>query len=300
MRVWAGFLALLISAPFCCPTFADNVNKYWLLYEQGNTAADQKEFGKALQLYKAAIEGAGIFPEAEEAIGDVYVEESELALAQKQYQKAYDLRKSFYIPDQQYDILYKLANLFEVQRKYKQMEDELTQIVNDDKHFRDTPNQRLLTQVVKNYKDNGIDRVFVLYNFDDTFAAAAHSKLGLFYYQTGRYWEQSVPHLLYAVVYRVSQVQRVLKERDVDYEYSNLSALLAAIDLDPDLKAYAISTGLFADFYYLAGSTYKTLPLRAQDIWKSLSMVQAAGKFKDLSAGQLKKPFLEPVPSINH
>ena len=298
MRAKAGYLVLLISALCSTPILAESPNKDWLLYEQANTAADQKEYGKALQLYKAAIESAGIFPEAEAAIGDVYKAETELSLAEKQYQKAYDLRKSLYIPDQQYDILYKLADLFNLQQQYKPMEDELTLIVSDDKRFQETPNQLLRTQVIKNYKDNGIDRVLVLYNFNDSFAAAAHSRLGFFYYQTGMYWEQSVPHLLYAVIYRVSQIERARRERDADYEFSSLSELLTAVDSDPELKAYALSTGLFADFYYLAGSTYQTFPFRAQDIWKSLSMVQAAGKFKDLSARQLKKPFLEPLLRI--
>ena len=54
-------------------------------------------------------------------------------------EKAYDLRKSFYIPDDQYAILYKLANLFEMQQLYKQMEDTLGTIVADDKRFQETP-----------------------------------------------------------------------------------------------------------------------------------------------------------------
>ena len=43
----------------------------------------REEYGEALQQYKNAIASAGIFPEAEMAIGDVYREEGELDLAQK-------------------------------------------------------------------------------------------------------------------------------------------------------------------------------------------------------------------------
>jgi tetratricopeptide (TPR) repeat protein len=298
MKARAWFLFILVSIVFAPPGFADNSNKYWLLYEQGKTAADQREYGRALQLYKAAIEGAGIFPEAEAAIGDVFMAEGEASLAQRQYEKAYDLRKSFYIPENQYDILYKLANLFEMQQQYKQMEDTLNRIVGDDKRFQETLNQRLRTQLEKNYLEKGIDRVLVLYNFDDTFATAAHAKLGWFYYRTGRYM-QSVSQLLYAVIYRVSQVERSLKEHDVDYAYSTLGEFLAAVESDAELSAYASSSGLFSDLYYLAGSTFKYgYPKHATSLWKALSASGAAGQFKGLSAQQLKRPFTEPLLSV--
>jgi tetratricopeptide (TPR) repeat protein len=295
-RGWV--LALLLSLLCTMPTLADSSNKFWLLYEQGNTAASRKEFGKALQLYKSAIEGAGIFPEAEAAIGDVYMEEGESSLAQRQYEKAYDLRKSLYIPDQQYDILYKLANLFEMQRLYKQMEDTLNLIVANDRRFQETPNQRLRTQIEKNYFDKGLDRVLVLYNFEDSFAAAAHAKLGWFYYRTGRF-PQAVSQLLYSVVYRLSQVERSRKEHDAEYEFSTLGELLAAVDASEELKAYAGSTGLFKDLYYLAGSTFADgFPRHSSNLWKLLAAVPSAGQFRDLSARQLKKPFVEPLLSV--
>ncbi len=298
MRSGSCFLVLLLSLSCAVPVLADNTNKYWLLYEQGNTAAAQKEYGVALEMYKSAIEGAGIFPEAEAAIGDVYLAEGEASLAQRQYEKAYNLRKSFYIPDQQYDILYKLANLFEIQQLYKDMEDSLSSIVLDDKRFQETPNQRLRTQLEKNYFDKGIDRVLVLYSFDDSFAAAAHSKLGWFYYRTGRF-AQSVPQLLYSVIYRASEIERVRKERDVDFEFSTLSELLTAVNSDDELKAYATSTGLFKDLYYLAGSTFADgYPQHAAGLWKLLSSLPAAGQFRDLAARQLKKPFVEPLLTI--
>ncbi len=298
MRSGSSFLVFLVALSCAVPAVADNTNKYWLLYEQGNTAAAQKEYGRALQLYKTAIEGAGNFPEAEAAIGDVYLAEGEAILAQRQYEKAYKLKESFIIPDQQYDILYKLANLFEMQQLYKQMEDSLSSIVMGDKRFQETPNQRLRTQLEKNYFEKGIDRVLVLYNFDDSFAAAAHSRLGWFYYRTGRF-SQSVSHLLYSVIYRVSRIERARAERDVDYEYSTLQELVAAVGSAEELKGYATSTGLFKDLYYLAGSTFAYgYPQHATSLWKLLAMTPAAGTFKDLAVRQLKKPFVEPLLTI--
>ena len=298
MRPTTWILLLFAAAVSAPHAFSDSTDKYWLLYEQGKTAADQKEYGQALQLYMEAIQGAGIFPEAEVAIGDVYMAEGEAALAQKQYEKAYNIRKSFYIPDDQYEILYKLANLFEIQQQYKQMEDTLGRIVADDKRFQETANQKLRTQIEKNYFDKGLDRVLVLYNFEDSFSAAAHSKLGWFYYRTGRF-AQSVSQLIYSVVYRVSQVERFRKEHDSDYQYSSLAELLSAVDASGELREYAGTAGLFQDLYYLAGSTFAAgFPSHAAVIWKLLASADAAGQYRALASRQLKKPFVEPLLSI--
>jgi tetratricopeptide (TPR) repeat protein len=278
---------------------AESPNVVWLLYEQGNAAVSQHEYGKALQLYKSAIEGAGNFPEAEAALGDVYLAEGETTLAQKQYQKAYDLKKAFYIPDMQYAIMYKLANVLELQQQYKQMEDWLLKIVADDKRFQETATQRLRTQLERNFFDKGLDRVLFLYSFEDSFAAEAHSRLGVFYYRTGRY-SQSVSQLLYASVYRLSRLEKARKERDAEFEFSNLTELLTSVDSSEDLRAYAIGTGIYRDLYYLAGSTFALgFPRHSANLWKAIAGASAAGRFKDLAIRQLKKPFMEPLLTIS-
>jgi tetratricopeptide (TPR) repeat protein len=298
MRARPALLVLLavLSAPTLAS--ADQSNRFWLMYEQGNAAAGQAEYGKALQLYKAAIEGAGIFPEAEAAVGDIYLEEGEPALAQKQYEKAYSLRKSFYIPEMQYQILYKLGNLFEIQQQYKQMEDTLGRIVSEDRHFQETASQRVRTQVEKVFAEKGLERVLVLYTFDDTFSAAAHSKLGWFYYRTGRFGP-AVSQLLFSVIYRASEIKKAMLERDVDYEFSTLTDMLAAVDKTADMSSYASSSGFYKDLYYLAGAIFANgLPRHALTIWKALSIVPSAGQYRDLSLRQLRKPFVEPLLSV--
>jgi len=294
-RSWLVLVALLCGA---AAAFALDANQSWLLFEQGNAAASRKEYGQALRLYKAAIEGAGQFPEAEAAIGDIYLEEGEAELAQRQYQKAYSLKQAFYVPQMQYQVLYKLANLFEIQQQYKQMEDTLTLIVADDSHFQDSANQRVRTQVEKVFLEKGLDRVLLLYTFDDTFSAAAHSKLGWFYYRTGRFGP-AISQLLYSVIYRASQVKHVLLERDVDYQFTTVADLLAGIDSDADLRDYAASSGFYGDLYYLAGSTFANgYPRHATSLWKVLSGVASAGQYRDLSSRQLKKPFIEPLLTV--
>ncbi|MCX7030263.1 MAG: hypothetical protein NTU62_09100 [Spirochaetes bacterium] len=263
----------------------------WLLYEQGKTWAAQGEFGKALQYYKEAILAAGVMPEADEAIGDVYREEGEFQLAERQYTRAYNLRNALVIPDEKYDILNKWAGLYEDQELYSLMESKLLMIVAEDRWSR---GEQLPIQVERNYVDKGLDHVLALYRFDSRFATSAHSCLGWFYYRTGRY-PQAVRHLLYAVILQVSEVADFLKQKDPDVAVTSLESFFDSALLDPDVRAWFAESSLASDLYYLSAAAWELgHPLRAQAVWKTLSSLKQAGKYADLSKRQLVKPFREP------
>jgi tetratricopeptide (TPR) repeat protein len=291
-RVLATFLFLLLA----CSTFSqDKQSQNWLLFEQGNASMTAREFGKALQYYKDAITAAGIFPEAEMAIGDVYFEEGEFDLASSQYQKAYNERKGFYISDSQYDVLYKLARLHESQELYKLMEDDLSAIVADDRHFVETATSHLRTQIDKNYLDKGLDHVLLLYRFEPSFSVRAHSKLGWFYYRTGRF-PQSISQLLYSAIYNVSEINASLRERDITYEFRSLQDVLGEVEKSSELQRFADEVDLYKDLYYLAGSTFAAgYPQHALELWGLISRVPSSGTYQDLSRRQIKSPRTEPL-----
>jgi len=284
---------------FACSIYAqDKQSRNWLLYERGNAASSSKEFGKALQYYKEAVSAAGIFPEAEMAIGDIYFEEGEFSLATSQYQKAYNQRKGFYISDSQYDVLYRLARLHESQELFKLMEDDLSAIVADDKHFVETATSHLQTQIEKNYLDKGLDHVLLLYRFEPSFAERAHSKLGWFYYRTGRF-SQSMSQLLYSVIYGVSEINASLRESDINYEFTSLRDVLAAVEKSADLQSFVRDIELYKDLYYLAGSTFAAgYPQHAVDLWRLISSFQGSGIYQDLSRRQVKSPSIEPLLGV--
>jgi hypothetical protein len=298
-RTRLGIIALLIlMAGFS--VFAENSpNETWLLYEQGNAAIDRHEFGEALKLFQEAVAKAGIFPEAEVGIGDVYVEEGELDLAIGQYKKAYDLRKSFYISGRQYEVLFRLADIYEKKELYKLMEDTLQLVIQDDVRFGETPTYRMRSQIAKNYAEKGIDRVLFLYGFEDTIHAQAHSRLGLFYYRTGRY-SPAIDHLLYSVIYRATRMKLFLFAKDAEYDFTTLADLISRIDAAPELRQYARDAGFFRDLYYLAGATFASgFPFNAKAVWNLIAGSKAAESYAELSRRQAKKPWLEPLLEVD-
>jgi len=294
MRLSVNVLVLLAMIAVSAPGWAQETTPAWLLYEEGNSLFEAREFGKALQRYKDAVAMAGILPEAEAAIGDVYREEGELELARKQYEKAYSHRNSLVVPLSRYDILYRIAEINRDRELYKLMEDTLHQIIADDANWGKGTATRLRDQVEANYYARGMDQVMRLYRFDASFASPAHSQLGWFYYRTGRF-PQAVLHCLYAAVYTASEVTRFYRERDVEWEFDSFEKLVVSIDDERELSDFAAEAGLFRNLYYLAGATYAAMyPKQASSLWKLISASASAGEYAELSKRQLRKPWIEP------
>jgi tetratricopeptide (TPR) repeat protein len=295
MRRSTGILCIVIAAAlWCVAPMSAQPSAAWLKLEEGKALFEQREFGRALQRFQEAVAAAGTMPEAEMGIGDVYREEGELGLAQAQYEKAYNNRNSLAVPAARYDILYRLAGIYEDQEFYKLMEDTLLGIVADDANWAGAKSSRLRTQLETNYYSKGMNQVLKLYRFDPSFAQDAHAKLGWFYYRTGRF-SSAVLHCLYAAVYGASEIARYLREHDVEWDFSTFEDLLGAAEEQKDLHQYVADSGLYRNLYYLAGSTYASMyPRLAQTLWRAASRSKLAGEFADLSGRQLKKPWIEP------
>jgi len=293
------FLVLIVGLMFSAhPGFGQNLKgnlEDWILYEKGNAMFEHREFGQALQLYKEAISSAGIFPEAEIGIGDVFLEEGEFELARDQYEKAYTLRNAFRVAESRYELLYKLADLYQSKDMYSQTENALLRIEGDDKKFSGPDSSRLRTQIWKNFTTKGLDHILFLYQLDVPFAQLAHSRLGWFYYRSGLY-EQAAQELLFAVIYDATEINASLHELDSDYRFSTLADMGSAIQDHKEVSNFAATGGFFKDLYYLAGASYAAgFPAHAMQIWKLISASKIAGKYSSLSARQLKSPWVERI-----
>jgi tetratricopeptide (TPR) repeat protein len=286
----AGLLLAMISvsAP------AQDKKPYWLLFEEGQALASRHEYGEALTKFKEAIAAIGALPEAEMAIGDVYMIEGEMALAIGQYQKAYNLRNVLTIPDTKYDILYRLADAYQEEQQYNLMETSLLAISADDRSFNPPKGSRLKEQVLANFYKSNLDSVLKLYRFDTDFAQGAHSRLGWFYYKTGRF-DPSIEHLLYAVILVAGDAIQTSAEKDPQYQFTSLPDLLATAAGASDLTQFFTGSTIFADLYYLAGSLFQSgKPGHAMSLWRALSSSSLAGKYRDLARRQIKSPWMEP------
>jgi tetratricopeptide (TPR) repeat protein len=286
---------ILILLPTTHQAFAQfTKTNAWVLYEQGNTFFSTREYGSALKKYQEAIAAFNPFPEAEMAIGDVYRQEGELDLAARQYRKAYELKNSFYILEMKYEDMYKLARVYEDQRGYKSFEDALKTILLDDKNYNQPSTSHLKEQVESNYYGKGLDFILKLYRFPEKFSVDAHATLGWYYYRSGNFTVSAL-HLIYSVVYKVSEASRYVLEKNTDFQFTTLGDFFHAIASDKIVVDYFEKSDIYKDLYYLAGSTFKAgYPAHARFIWQLLSKSALSGAYADLSTRQLKSPWIEP------
>ncbi len=294
---WMSVVLILLYLP-ALQSFGQAEKPDWLLLSQGQALAAKHEYGEALSRYKEALARTAVFPEVELAIGDIYRLEGELGLALRQYLKAYDLRRYLTISDSKYDILYRLSDLYEEQQQYSRMEASLLSVSADDDKFNPPKTSRLKDQVLANFFRADLTAALRLYRFDTTFATRAHSKLGWFYYKTGRF-DPAIEHLLYAVIINSSQAIRALADRDPDFQLAGVSELLAQAANNPDVAQYLTSSSLFSDMYYLAGSLFQSgKPTHASVIWRVLASKAISGKYQALSRRQLGSPWIEPYLAV--
>jgi tetratricopeptide (TPR) repeat protein len=234
------------------------------------------------------------YPEAEYWIGETYLVEGELRLAQSQFQKALDLRQLLENPGFATELLYKIAAICRTRQDYNEMERNLLAILSDDKLWAGggTFEKQSLTRVLEN---NGINRFLTLYRYRNNESEQAHRLLGLYYYASGRH-SRAQEHLMFAfLIQNTVIIEEVIRNR-YDYTFTTLEALVPEINRYPLLAGYAEKNEYYKTAYYLGASLYgngKTAP--AREFWTFLSAQNTAGEWQARAAGQLRSPHVESL-----
>ena len=192
-------------------------------------------------LAKACDELAS-FPEAEYWIGKVYAAEAEPRLAELQYKRAWDKRAALEIPDERFDVLQDLADLYSSQKSWYSYGECLEKAVAEDPLFGEK--QAFLRSAMERaLGQQGFDRFYGLYHASFGPWTRAERDLGSFYLDNGR--PQALIHLAVAANSVLSRCASRIGERDPSWEYDGLAGLLGKIEADRELAAFARSTGLY-------------------------------------------------------
>jgi len=296
--------AILIFSASPLQAQEQNYVEAWFLYEQGKAKLedpDGPELGEALLLFQEAIDKrGGTFPEAEMAIGDIYFREGAFALAERQYNKAFELRTGMDIAEEKYTILYRLSELYEIQELYADMQGFLLLALEDQPYFKDDQFQKFQDAFLSTYFEKGLGHLFKLYRLDGVaFAVPAHAKLGWFYYRTGR--PAAILHCLFALDIMVNEAVKELRRIDPEFVFTTVEAFLDASRERKNIREFLIAGEFFKTMYYLAASTYAaSYPSRANLIWLILasypleSIDPSATTYRDLSRRQLDSPWIDP------
>jgi tetratricopeptide (TPR) repeat protein len=234
----------------------------------------------------AALQNLENYPEADYWIGECYRVEGEPAMALTQYNEALKHADLFEKKGFDIDILYSMAAVYQSQGSNVNYESTLLAILNANDpsgaargglwaQENDTFARSSMVRILTN---NGIDRFLSLYRDDNTESLKAHTMLGMYYYQNGKYDEAS-QQLMYAFLIPMSFCMEKTSAYDATWEYSTIDGLFSkmrgARPLQSVLKWLA-DNDFYKTAYFFACSLFASSRNKpASDIWTFLAGLPA-------------------------
>ena len=243
---------------------------------------------------KRALEELGrlkSYPEAEYWLGETYRAEGELALALRQYERAWEVRSLFETPGFDVEILYKITDIYRLRREYREMEKRANEIIGgngaggiprDSLWARDNSgSQPIRAAMARILENDGIARFLSLYRYSNIVTEKAHRLLGFFCYASKRY-TLAAEHLMFAFLIQNSVLIDEAVRRQYDFNFTTLENLINTVGPKPGIASFLEETEYYRTIYYLASALYsggKNRP--AMQCWTFLARSSAAGEWGD-------------------
>ncbi len=298
MRAWkrsfSGIFLFIYTGLFLFPQPKSADQSDWYLLEKGRDAFRKGNFSETLTLLKRFQSEHGETPEAVFLAGQVYEAEGEYRIAQKYYERALEISKQFYILEEKYQVLYRLAHMYQAEKRYKEYESILIEILKDHPESRSERFEKFRTSLFRVVTTDGFNTALQLYRLKNDFASRANRELGIFYCRTRRS-DKAILHLTLSQIGILSTLIEEVKFIDPDYQFKDLKELLTLAIARPYLKGYLQESGAWEGFYYLASSLYLQGVLDQAKVLWDLTAQFGEGEMKIRSQRQLKKPQPEPL-----
>lgn len=180
------------------------------------------------------VEAKRVYPEADFLIGKIYRLEGEYKTALDFYEKARLESEFLDIPEQQYDILYEMADLLknrDDREKYKQA---LLLILDKDPNYKDQVLKRAMLKIVDANKASNVDRFFDLFRASSPKTLNALYSISLIFEEEGEA-ENSLFASALATVESFSHILLSISGRDENFEYTNLTDFLKTLSEYEDI-----------------------------------------------------------------
>jgi len=222
-------------------------------------------FDDSIQTLKSVVERLQRYPEAEYWKGKVFMLEGEMALAESQMQRALAMRDSLEIPDEQYTIMYAMAELYGARNDNVAWENVMQAIVAGDA----TMDPYLQDAMMSTLVAAGFDRFMVLYRIEPTYALEANAALGEFYLERGR--AAAMSHAAIAINMTLTRAVNMIRAKDRDFVWTTLQDFIKRASERSEVSEFLRSARLYrqmltlADAMYIAGARTNAMLL-----WKTI------------------------------
>lgn len=244
-------------------------------------------FGDSLAALKKAASDFSKYPEAEFALGKLYLAEGEARLAELQMLKARDMSSSLLQPEDRFDMLDSLAELYKARGDLKDYEASLREIADSSELFA-AKDEYYRTSMERILGSRGFDMFMKLFRIEQSYPISSYSKLGELYLDAGR-----PIAALYLAAATNATLTRIIREIRIDepgYEYSGLADLASQIVANKEMAAYAIEARLWKNLVLL-GEALTTSGDRdtAKELWAIVVVAQKAESWGKKAAEDLAR-----------
>lgn len=212
-------------------------------------------FGKSAKRMLSWLERRMVYPEADYLAGKIFEAEGEPAVSREFYENAWKNREFLDIPDERFDILYRLADIAEASGDYGGQERYLLALVAEDPVFgKPGEESDVLTAMIRTLETEATaDKFFLLYRHRNPVALKAYRDLAHFYYfRTGKRIDRALPAAVLAASISVTMLSDAVLADDFTYVYSGLADLMVRTGKKAALREWAGKEGLWEPFVTLA------------------------------------------------
>ena len=192
-----------------------------------------------------------IYPEADYLIGKIYKLEGETDLAYQYLIRAYDNLKRLDVPDVKYDILYEMAEISEMKDDNSNYEQKLLAVLKDDSFYTDEGFMNALVRIINQNKSDSVHKFFLLYRSENDISIKALVLLNEYYSNIG-HDEKALRCAALGSIAAVTKIEEVLKDRLIDYSYTDFADLLQKASLYSDIVNWGNDNEIWKLFYNLA------------------------------------------------
>ena len=254
-----------------------------LVSEEGGIS----RIGDSLAALKKASADFSKYPEAEFALGKLYLAEGEARLAELQMLKAHDMSASLLQPEDRFDMLESLADLYKARGDLKDYEAALREIADSSDLFA-TKDEYYRNSMERILGSRGFDTFMKLFRIEQSYPISSYSKLGELYLDAGR--PIATLYLAAAVNACLTREIREIRIDEPGYEYSGLVDLASRIVANGDMEAYAIQARLWKDLVLL-GESLTTSGDRdtARGLWAIVAKTQKSESWGKKAAEDLAR-----------
>ncbi len=195
-----------------------------------------------------------LYPEAYKVIGDIYKLEGEYDFAEQYYNMALENAEILDIPNQMYDILYMLAEISKLEKNYPQMEVRLLNILVYDHYYKNQALFNSMMGTIKSNRNNSLEKFFNLYRASSYYCLIAYNEL-IDYYLSLNENDKALKLSALSVLTGFTKIYEILKSRNPDYEYENLSTFFQELSYYSDIIEWGTQNNVWKSFNVLAKIT---------------------------------------------